>query len=732
MAGHDASQQGIYRRGVILGLSLAEALLILIFVLLIFFAVILVGHAEQTDELRRKAEDLDRKLAAAELLIAKIGLMDPRESPADVDEVVRFVAIVRSLRENYTERQLREMLLSIRLYGSKSEDVPTDFTRVAWAYAAVRAMESNKVNVADIVADPTIVVATQRLVAQGYQREQVRRFAEALPDFGGPAELPQDWKRVAWASRTANQLEQTGVKLGPLAERPAVLVTLQQLLDKGYSPEQIRDLLAAVPLFGTPPELPKDWSRVAWAAQNLDRLERDDVNVRSLAEGPAVFVALQRLLDQGYSQDELRELFAALPQFGRPRNLPKDWSRVASAARAVTSLENAGIDVRSIIADPRPFAALQQSIEKGYTREQLSELLEALPVFGGPTELPKDWARVARARTAFDQLERDGIDTRTLTENRAAIVAVQQALGKGYTREQLRALLDALSVFGPSAQLPQDWARVARAAAMFDQLEKNGIDVKTLVEKSSVIVTVQQLLARGYTREQLRDLLVAVPEFGSPTTLPKDWVQAARDLAAVKRMRDGNVDPDFVAKNPSPFAGFQKTLRDGAQPGPGGPDPRRGTWPPMIPLTEADGYFFPTDSAKLSPAFKAKLRDVVPRILKVMNDFQVDVVEVTGNTDERPIKSKRRQSNMDRMPLAVLRHNADPETMLASDNAGLGLARAIAVARELMSHPQLAGRTIIPLSASYLVDASGRLTQGTDIRDDERRRRIEIRLRRAN
>jgi outer membrane protein OmpA-like peptidoglycan-associated protein len=726
----EASRQSVYRRGVILGLSLAEALLILIFMLLLFFTVILVQHAEESEDYRRKAEELNRKVAAAQLILARVGLLDPSQARAEVDEIVEFLAVFRDLREkHYSEEQLRKMLLSIIPLG-KPEDLPKDFTRVAWAYAAYVAMEKADVDVPAIVADPRVVVATQTLIKKGYQREQVRRVVEAVPEFGSPAELPTDWKRVAWASRTAERLEKTGVNLETLADKPAVLVALQQLLDKGYSSEQLRDLLAAVPQFGTPADLPKDWSRVAWAALTIDKLEKDGVNVGALAANPALLVALQRLLDDGHTQEQLRELFAALPQFGKPGNLPKDWSRVAWAARTIDRLEKDGVNVGALAANPALFVALQRLLDDGHTQEQLRELFAALPQFGKPGNLPKDWSRVASAARAVASLESARIDVHTILVDPRPFAALQQSIENGYSRDQLRELLEALSVFGGPAELPKDWARVARAAATLDQLQKNGVDVKTLTANSAVLVTIQQLLGKGYTREQLRDLLAAVPLFGSPAGLPKDWAQVARDLATLKRARSGGVDVEDIANNPGPISAIQKAGRDNRSPEPGGPDTQRGNWPPMIPLTEARGYYFDTYSAELKPDFKDKLKDeIVTKILEVANTYHVDVVEVTGNTDEQPIKS--RQSNMDQTPLSVLRRNADPKSMRVSDNAGLGLARAVAVVRELMSDRRLRHLTIIPLSASYLVDSSGRLSDGTEPGNVATRRRIEIRLRRA-
>jgi hypothetical protein len=63
--------------------------------------------------------------------------------------------------------------------------------------------------------------------------------------------------------------------------------------------------------------------------------------------------------------------------------------------------------------------------------------------------------------------------------------------------------------------------------------------------------------------------------------------------------------------------------------------------------------------------------------------------------------------------------------------AGLGLARATAVVRVLMLDERLKGYTLLPLSGGQLIGVDDRLTKGGG-GDERERRRIEIRVRRAN
>ncbi|RWL18121.1 MAG: hypothetical protein E5X55_26050 [Mesorhizobium sp.] len=152
-------------------------------------------------------------------------------------------------------------------------------------------------------------------------------------------------------------------------------------------------------------------------------------------------------------------------------------------------------------------------------------------------------------------------------------------------------------------------------------------------------------------------------------------------------------------------------------------------WPPIINLSEAGGYFFEIGSAELSKEFETRLSvDTAGRIARILEQYEVDIIEVIGHTDEQPLSGQ--SSNIDGSLRAVLQGKARIETLRPADNAGLGLARAIAVAEILGRDARLKDATILPLSAAQLIMPGDRLTDGAQTGDVKERRRIEIRVRR--
>jgi outer membrane protein OmpA-like peptidoglycan-associated protein len=212
-------------------------------------------------------------------------------------------------------------------------------------------------------------------------------------------------------------------------------------------------------------------------------------------------------------------------------------------------------------------------------------------------------------------------------------------------------------------------------------------------------------------------------------------------VADLKALKEKGITVDKAVRNAAVTAAVDKVV---ARPVPATPEeiakiverglgPQSGSghkWPPIINLSEAGGYFFRTGSAELSPEFREALLDSTPRrIAEYIKQFDVDVIEVVGHTDEQPIG--QRPSNLDRDLLPVLNGTANIISLVPADNAGLGLARAVSVVSVLRQSKLLAGLKVLPLSGAQLINTNETLTVLGTPGDIQERRRIEIRLRKT-
>jgi flagellar motor protein MotB len=229
----------------------------------------------------------------------------------------------------------------------------------------------------------------------------------------------------------------------------------------------------------------------------------------------------------------------------------------------------------------------------------------------------------------------------------------------------------------------------------------------------------------------------AYPEANSPDDYYKELVRAIDARKAVERYGDkaagerlaedaeiGRQAREAAARagvtNPSEFA---ERAISRASAG------KRGEWPPFFSLSEAGGYYFESGKATLRPDFEQKLRTtIIPLLKRNIDDYGVDVVEVIGHTDEVPMVGA---SNLDQLLISASASRTPIEALHSTDNAGLAMARAVAVVRILRADPRLAGVTILPLSGAQMIVPIDRVADGSSSRSDQSRRRIEMRLRRS-
>lgn len=146
---------------------------------------------------------------------------------------------------------------------------------------------------------------------------------------------------------------------------------------------------------------------------------------------------------------------------------------------------------------------------------------------------------------------------------------------------------------------------------------------------------------------------------------------------------------------------------------------KKGEWPPFFSLSEAGGYYFDSGKATLRPDFQLSLKEkVIPLLAKFIQDYGVDVVEVIGHTDEVPMVG---QSNLDALLISASTGSVDIGDLRSTDNAGLAIARAVAVVQILRADPSLRDVAILPLSAAQMVVPVDRVADGTAGASDRNR-----------
>ena len=258
-----------------------------------------------------------------------------------------------------------------------------------------------------------------------------------------------------------------------------------------------------------------------------------------------------------------------------------------------------------------------------------------------------------------------------------------------------------------AAKVDEFWRTLVESDDIVETMERRGVSRAALRENSEYFAKMAQLKKSGFDPERAVDgeaLAAAIEE-----AVPKDIIagKTAGEIAALVVKGAAVSDP----RNE------------------GGPKDGH-TWPPIINLSEAEGYFFATRSAELRPDFEAVLRTtVVEKLLEIAAAFQVDVIEVIGHTDERALPGGL--SNLDRELPAAMAGFKSIGALQPADNAGLGLARALAVVNVLASDPRLRNFRILPLSGAQLIGTDGRLTRWDEQGDVRERRRIEIRMRKS-
>jgi flagellar motor protein MotB len=300
------------------------------------------------------------------------------------------------------------------------------------------------------------------------------------------------------------------------------------------------------------------------------------------------------------------------------------------------------------------------------------------------------------------------LDTMLRLNKAEAAAAADKAIVETIKRNpRLAELLSQAAGSASQPEIDEFWRKLVESNDVVAKLGRQGVSLVALKEKSDYFAKIQRLLNDGIDTDKIaRGIALTSAIDEAAKTTPKLTPEQVVAL----------IEKGIAASKPQ-----NKSDRGNGQ----------HNWPPIINLSEAGGYYFATGSAVLTPDFATALRTIViDRLLQIAESFDVDVIEVIGHTDEQPVTN--RLSNLDRYLPSVTLGGADGAVLQWADNAGLGLARALAVVKVLSSDGRLAGFRILPLSGAQLIDTDGRLTLWGGQGDVRERRRIEIRMRKSS
>jgi flagellar motor protein MotB len=343
----------------------------------------------------------------------------------------------------------------------------------------------------------------------------------------------------------------------------------------------------------------------------------------------------------------------------------------------------------------RQTASYRQGLVLGLTMAEVMLLLVFCLLIAVGVALASQRAKVDDAIARTRQLEA------AVASNEAVIETIRR-------NSRLAEVLDRAAGSASPREIDEFWRKLVESNDLVAKMERDGISVAALEQDGGTAAKLRELMRDGIDPDKLvRGAALA----------------SAVDATVAQHNRTKLTPQEIVALVEKSLAG-PKQIDDG--------DHRNGhNWPPIINLSEADGYFFATGSAELTESFATALHGaVIDRLLQIANAFDVDVIEVVGHTDEQPVTSHA--SNLDRRLPSVTLGESGASSLQWADNAGLGLARALAVVEVLSGDPRLRNFRILPLSAAQLIGIDGRLTRFDGNSDVRERRRIEVRMRKSD
>jgi flagellar motor protein MotB len=341
----------------------------------------------------------------------------------------------------------------------------------------------------------------------------------------------------------------------------------------------------------------------------------------------------------------------------------------------------------------RQTSSYRQGLVLGLTMAEIMLLLVFCLLIAVGVSLTSERAKRNAALLRLNQAE-------TAASTNAATLASLRQSG------ELSALLDQSAKLASPSEIDDFWRKLVDAKDAVAKMQQQGLS-PAMLQDPDLVAKLQQLLKQGVDPAKAARALAFM---------------AAIDAVAAKRKLG---DP-----TPADIAALVEKGLDAPKPVDEAEAKKGHNWPPIINLSEAGGYYFATGSAELTPNFANELRTVVvDKLLEIADSYDVDVIEVIGHTDERPVNG--RASNLDKTLSTVTTGANSAGALQWADNAGLGLARALSVVEKLSADPRLKNFRILPFSAAQLIGTDGRITHWDGEGDVRERRRIEIRMRKS-
>lgn len=289
----------------------------------------------------------------------------------------------------------------------------------------------------------------------------------------------------------------------------------------------------------------------------------------------------------------------------------------------------------------------------------------------------------------------------------------------GLTMAEMMLLLLFCLLLVSAALLQQQEKEIAAVEQRLDEMVAAGATPPTAEQQERIAEERRELERLRQESQQWSEILQSAPASAAEPISDETW----RELKVAQEIGQAMVDRGLT------LAEVVERVEHQVEPVP--PAPSGHDWPPMITLG-SDEFRFVVSSAELSDDFRARLQtDIAQQLRDLLELYDVDVIEVVGHTDEQPIKSTQ-LSTLDTLAIPVLNGDAPIADLKPVDNAGLGLARAIAVANALASELEGTGVKIVPLSGAQLILPGDVVSDGLNPDDDRNRRRIELRVRRSS